>query len=103
MDHAYGAMRHHRHHRHRIAVDAGTLLGEVVGDAVEASCYHHQCLAELGAGMHVVARAEEGVIEAVEIDGAAGWFLGVQWHPEDTWAEDAQQLALFRALVDASR
>ena len=53
--------------------------------------------------MHVVARAEEGVIEAVEIDGAAGWFLGVQWHPEDTWAEDAQQLALFRALVDASR
>jgi putative glutamine amidotransferase len=103
MDHAYGAMRHHRHHRHRIAVDAGTLLGTVVGGTVEASCYHHQCLAELGEGMHVVARAEEGVIEAVEIDGVSGWFLGVQWHPEDTWADDEQQLAVFRALVDASR
>lgn len=103
MDHAYGEMRHHRHHRHHIAVDAGSLLEKVVGTTVHASCYHHQCLDGLGTGMHVVARAEEGVVEAVEIPDAAGWFLGVQWHPEDTWAEDPQQLAVFRALVDASR
>ncbi|MFC5177968.1 gamma-glutamyl-gamma-aminobutyrate hydrolase family protein [Nocardioides taihuensis] len=103
MDHAYGEMRHHRHHRHHIEVEPGSLLGQVVGLKVEASCYHHQCLAELGSGLHVVARAEEGVIEAVELGGSPGWFLGVQWHPEDTWADDPQQLALFRALVDASR
>jgi putative glutamine amidotransferase len=103
MDHAYGAMRHHRHHRHHIEVEAGSLLAEVVGGTVEASCYHHQCLDGLGTGMRVVARAEEGVIEAVEVEGLPGWFLGVQWHPEDTWADNAQQLAVFRALVDASR
>jgi putative glutamine amidotransferase len=103
MDHAYGAMRHHRHHRHHIEVEPGSLLDRVVGRKVEASCYHHQCLADLGSGLHVVARAEEGVIEAVELAGSPGWFLGVQWHPEDTWADDPQQLALFRALVDASR
>ncbi|TIC87383.1 gamma-glutamyl-gamma-aminobutyrate hydrolase family protein [Nocardioides sp. GY 10113] len=103
MDEAYGEMRHHRHRVHSVAVDAGSLLAGVVGDKVEASCYHHQCLAELGEGMAVVARAEDDVIEAVEIADTPGWFLGVQWHPEDTWAEDEQQLAVLRGLVDAAR
>lgn len=103
MDETYGEMRHHRHRVHAIAVDDDTLLADVVGDKVEASCYHHQCLAELGAGMQVVARSEEGVVEGVEIPEAPGWFLGVQWHPEDTWASDPQQLAVFTALVDVSR
>lgn len=103
MDEAYGELRHHRHRRHCITTEAGTLLNKVVGDEVDVSCYHHQCLATLGEGMEVVARAEEGVVEGVEIPAAPGWFLGVQWHPEDTWAEDPQQLAVFQAHVDASR
>lgn len=103
MDETYGEMRHHRHRVHRIEVEAGSLLSGVVGDEVESSCYHHQCLDRLGEAMTVVARSEEGVVEGVEIPDAAGWFLGVQWHPEDTWATDPQQLAVFRALVDASR
>lgn len=103
MDETYGEMRHHRHRVHRITVDAGSLLAGVVGDQVESSCYHHQCLDRLGDAMTVVARSEEGVVEGVEIPGAPGWFLGVQWHPEDTWATDVQQLAVFRALVEASR
>lgn len=103
MDEAYGELRHHRHRRHCITTEAGTLLNKVVGEEVDVSCYHHQCLATLGEGMEVVARAEEGVVEGVEIPAAPGWFLGVQWHPEDTWAEDPQQLAVFQAHVDASR
>jgi putative glutamine amidotransferase len=103
MDETYGEMRHHRHHVHTIAVDAGSALWARVGDKVESSCYHHQCLEVLGDGMEVVARAEEGVVEAVEIPSARAWFLGVQWHPEDTWATDPQQLAVFEALVDAAR
>ena len=39
----------------------------------------------------------------VGLPDAAGWFLGVQWHPEDTVATDEVQLALFRALVEAGR
>jgi len=95
-------MRHHRHRVHAVAVDEGSLLAGVVGDKIESSCYHHQCLADLGSGMEAVARSEEGVIEGVEIPDAVGWFLGVQWHPEDTWATDGQQLAVFRALVEAA-
>ncbi len=103
MDAAWGPMRHHRHRVHRIEVEPGSLLAEEVGTTVEASCYHHQCIDDPGQGVAVVARAEEGVVEAVEIPDAAGWFLGVQWHPEDTWPRDPQQLGLFGALVEAGR
>jgi putative glutamine amidotransferase len=103
MDEAYGELRHHRHRVHTISVEPGSLLAGVVGEQVESSCYHHQCLDTLGAGLVAVARAEEGVVEAVELTGARGWFLGVQWHPEDTWATSPGQLAVFRALVDAAR
>lgn len=97
-----GGMRHHRHRLHSVSVDEGTVLFDATGAKLEASCYHHQCLADLGDGMEVVARAEEGVIEAVEIPSAEGWFLGVQWHPEDTWSTDPQQLGVFVALVQAA-
>jgi len=103
MDEAYGPMRHHRHRVHAVAVEPGSALAAAVGERIEVSCYHHQCLAELGAGMRVVARAEEGVVEGVEISDARGWFLGIQWHPEDTWNSNSQQLAVFRALVAAAR
>lgn len=103
MDTSYGEERHHRHRRHVVAVEADSQLAELVGVKAEVSCYHHQCLAELGSGMRVVARAEDGVIEGVEIAGLPGWFLGVQWHPEDTWASDPAQLSVAGALVQAAR
>lgn len=103
MAETYGAARHHQHRRHIVAVEPDTVLADVTGEKVDVSCYHHQCIEELGAGMEVVARAEDGVIEGVGIPGASRWFLGVQWHPEDTWASDPQQLAVFEALVAAAR
>lgn len=94
---------HHRNHVHSITADAGTRTGDILGGAIESSCYHHQCLATLGEGLVVTARSEDGVIEAVELPTAAGWFLGIQWHPEDNWAEQPQQLGVLTAFVDAAR
>jgi putative glutamine amidotransferase len=93
----------HRHVVHEVAVDAGSRLAGAVGTTVTASCYHHQSLERLGDGVHAVARADDGTVEAIELDGHDGWFLGVQWHPEDTATTDPQQLALIAALVDAAR
>jgi len=103
MDSTYGEKRHHRHRVHTVAIEAGSALADAIGDKTEVSCYHHQCLDRLGEGLRVSARADDDVIEAVELDRATGWFLGVQWHPEDTWAQNDAQLGIFRALVDASR
>jgi len=42
--------------------------------------------------------ADDGTIEAVEVDDAT-WVVAVQWHPEDTAADDPQQQRLFDELM----
>lgn len=103
MDEHEGPLGHHRHKVHSITVDHDTRLHGVVGAKVEVSCYHHQALDRLGEGLVVTARSEEGVIECVELPEATGWYLGVQWHPEDTWRTEPAQAAVFGALVEAAR
>ncbi|MGB9012264.1 MAG: gamma-glutamyl-gamma-aminobutyrate hydrolase family protein [Aeromicrobium sp.] len=92
----------HRHVTHRVGIEKDSLLHATIGSEVDVSCYHHQSLGRLGESMRPVAVAEDGTTEAVEIDGAAGWFLGLQWHPEDTAATDPTQAALFAAHVRAA-
>ena len=92
----------HRHLVHTVDVVPGTLLAEAVGTQVAASCFHHQRVRRLGSGLQSAALAADGTVEGAVLPGAAGWFLGVQWHPEDTVATDPVQLALFGALVEAA-
>jgi putative glutamine amidotransferase len=93
----------HRHVVHHVAVEPGSVLAQTVGPSVAISCFHHQRVSRLGEGLEPVARAADGTIEAAELRGSRGWFLGVQWHPEDTVTSDPAQLALFEALVAAAR
>ena len=92
----------HRNVTHRVRVGDGSLLHATIGSEVEVSCFHHQSLGRLGEAMRPVAAADDGTTEAVEIDGAAGWFMGLQWHPEDTAATDPIQAAIFAAHVRAA-
>jgi putative glutamine amidotransferase len=43
----------------------------------------------------------DGIVEAVVADAKA-WTVGVQWHPEDTYASDEHQMQLMRRLVQES-
>ena len=96
--------RDHRHLVHDIELDAESPLRKVVdGDRLTISCYHHQCLGVLGQGLRPAAHASDGTIEAVTIDGHEGWYLGVQWHPEDSADTDPVQASIFRAFIDAAR
>ncbi|MEU9331821.1 gamma-glutamyl-gamma-aminobutyrate hydrolase family protein [Streptomyces sp. NPDC048290] len=98
-----GPDRAHRHLRHLVAPAPGSALAALMGpDKADVSCYHHQRIDRLGTGLTVTARAADGTIEAAELPGAAGWFLAVQWHPEDTAAADPAQQALFDALTTAA-
>jgi putative glutamine amidotransferase len=94
---------HHRHRVHAVEAEPGSLLARSCGTRLTASCYHHQCAGRLGSGLDVVARAEDGIVEGLELPGRAAWFLGVQWHPEDTAAADPAQAALFAAFTAAAR
>ncbi len=92
----------HRHVVQAVDVVPGTLLADAVGTRVTASCFHHQRVRRLGDGLQAAAYAADGTVEGAVLPDATGWFLGVQWHPEDTVATDPVQLGLFRALVDAA-
>jgi putative glutamine amidotransferase len=83
---------------HTVTLVPGSLAARAVGEEAHvAHCHHHQAVRSLGEGLVVSGRAEDGVIEAIELaDG--GWVLGVQWHPE---ADDRSRL--FGALVEAAQ
>lgn len=98
-----GPGRDHRHVRHSVSLAPGSVLARITGtDKTDASCYHHQHVDRLGEGLAVTARATDGTIEAVELTDHEGWFVAVQWHPEDTAHEDPAQQCLFDALVRAA-
>lgn len=93
---------HHRQLLHDVTIDSSSEQFGFTTSELHVSCYHHQAIERLGSGIDVVGHASDGTIEAVLID-SAGWSVGVQWHPEDTAAEDPQQDALFRELVARAR
>jgi putative glutamine amidotransferase len=93
----------HRHVVHTVEVLDDTPLRPLAGGpALSVSCYHHQGVGRLGKDLRAAAYAADGTIEAITLDGHDGWYLGVQWHPEDTADADPRQSALFRAFVEAA-
>jgi putative glutamine amidotransferase len=79
----------------------GTLHYDIQTDLPEpppVNSLHHQGVESPGAGMRVCARAEDGLIEAIERDGAQ-FCVGVQWHPEKL--SGPHRNGLFGAFVAA--
>ena len=88
---------------HAVEIARGSRVAEIVGELVpRTSSSHHQALRRVAAGFEVVARAPDGVIEAVERRDHP-FYLAVQWHPEETAATDPSQQRLFDALAAAAR
>jgi putative glutamine amidotransferase len=94
------AATHFKQH-HDIDVVPGSRTAAAMGTARPLGhCVHHQAIDRLGRGLVVTAR-RGAVIEGVELPDQ--WVVGVQWHPEDDAAVDAQQQALFDTFVAAAR
>ena len=83
---------------HGVRIAPGSLLHAVVGDtSLGVNSLHHQVVELAGAGLQVVARSDDGLIEAVEGLGDMR-VLGVQWQPELLRSERAHE-ALYEWLV----
>lgn len=84
---------------HRVRLQPGSVISRLAGRTeARVNSTHHQAILEPGHGLRIVARAPDGVIEAVEGTGKGHWVVGVQWHPE-RMAGDAFSAALFRELI----
>jgi putative glutamine amidotransferase len=65
---------------HTVAFEPGTTAWRIYGQSAHVNTFHHQAVADLGRGVRATGYAPDGVVEAIEVQGAPA--LGVQWHPE---------------------
>lgn len=89
---------------HSVQPEKGGLFEEFLGSApVMVNSIHTQGVKDVGYGLTVEARAEDGLVEAFSVRDAEVFSVGVQWHPEWKSTESAVSTALFKAFGDACR
>jgi putative glutamine amidotransferase len=90
---------------HPLQLAPDGLLARLASGAqtVRVNSLHAQGIGRLGDRLRIEARAPDGLIEAISVDGARAFALGVQWHPEWKFAADPLSTAIFRAFGDACR
>ncbi len=88
---------------HSVRIEPDSLLAQMAGgESVRVNSSHHQAIKRTGRDLRVIARAPDGVIEAV-VDARPDRFtLGVQWHPEIGWERDKFSQAVFKRFVEAA-
>lgn len=81
--------------KHNITVDKDNLLSNSMGKdgVIEVNSWHHQTIKDLGDNLKVIAKADDGTIEAIERTDKT-YFLGIQYHPEDQIVSDNDENAL---------
>ena len=72
---------------------AGSLRAQI-------NSYHHQAIKTLGDGLSVMARADDGIIEAMYLEGDH-YLRAYQWHPERMFEEDGLSRRIFSDFVNA--
>ena len=90
----------HRNVYHKISVSPDSRIARVIGRTdVLVNSYHHQAVKDLAPGFRIVAKAPDGVVEAVECDSYPA--IGVQFHPEKMLCgeKDATFAAFFREML----
>ena len=87
---------------HRVDIVPGSWLHRTVGARTTAvNSLHNQGIDRLASGLVAEAHAPDGTIEAIRVVDAAGFAVGVQWHPEFDWQSDRASQAIFAAFGTA--
>ncbi|SEC45794.1 gamma-glutamyl-gamma-aminobutyrate hydrolase family protein [Paenibacillus sp. GP183] len=87
---------------HEVALEMGSRLHLLAGrDRLAVNSLHHQAIHRLADGLMITARADDGVVEAVEATSHTAVFA-VQWHPEMMAERDRTQQLLFDHFVSSA-
>jgi len=92
---------------HPVKLAEGSRLTDILARAgqldAQVNSSHHQAIRVVGNNLRVTAVSpNDGVVEAVELDTPNHFVLGVQWHPERTYAQCQFSRAIFSAFVQAA-
>ena len=86
---------------HHVTLEKGSRAHGVFGaERILPNSFHHQACKDPAPGFKVTGKADDGVIEVLEIDSPV-WKMCVQWHPEHM--DDPVMNKLFKSFIDACK
>ncbi|MCV2863665.1 gamma-glutamyl-gamma-aminobutyrate hydrolase family protein [Albidovulum sediminicola] len=89
--------------RHTVSFSEGGPFHQLLGATeVLTNTLHGQGIKTPGARIAIDGRAPDGTPEAIYVEGAPGFTLSVQWHPEYNAANDPVSRPLFEAFGEAA-
>ena len=90
--------------RHSVRFTTGGVFHRLMGaEEVMTNTLHGQGVVTAGNRVVIDGYAPDGTPEAIYIDGAPGFALSVQWHPEYNAANDPVSRPLFTAFGEAAK
>jgi putative glutamine amidotransferase len=90
------------HLAHEVRFVPGSVFAQWAGaESAQVNSLHGQGIARLAPGLRALGHAPDGLIEAVEIEGAATFAYAVQWHPEWRCADNSFYSAILGAFGQA--
>ena len=90
--------------RHEVRLAPGGAFARLFGkETIRVNSLHGQGILQPGTRVVTEGIAEDETIEAIRIEGAAGFALGVQWHAEYDPQTNPINRALFEAFGEAVR
>lgn len=86
---------------HSINLEKNSLLGKIFDnkEKIMVNSYHHQAVKDLGKGLVIDAKADDGIIESIHYDDKSQWILGVQFHPEQLSRNNEEFRAIFSEFI----
>lgn len=87
---------------HRIRTEKRSRLNHCLGSSLFVNSFHHQAVKTPGKNIVVSALAQDGTIEAIELN-THSFVIGVQWHPECMYRSSAEMRILFHELISHAR
>ncbi len=82
--------------RHEVVLEAKSAIASIYKNTrIDVPTSHHQAVDKPGRGLTIAARADDGVVEAVEL-AERPFVIGVQWHPERDFEGNR---SLFEAFI----
>ena len=90
--------------RHEVVLTSDGTFEKLYGcSTIRVNSLHGQAVLQPGERIVIEGVAEDSTIEAIRIEGAAGFALGVQWHAEHDCANNTTNRVVFEAFGKAVR
>jgi putative glutamine amidotransferase len=89
---------------HPVEIEAASVLAPLSDDPRPmVNSTHHQAVDRVADGLKVIARAPDGIIEAMTGVDSEPWMLALQWHPEKSFSYDGFSKNIFNLFVARCR